>query len=134
MRILVFTVQGVTLGVDTSQIEEMLEVGEAAARGLPIRPIHEEFSFGALPMTYHAPKVITIKGHRDPLAALIDRPEDIADVNVDSIQCVPPLIAERPGATEAIWGVIVRDGNVILLVDFLKLRPRTASAQEKTQA
>jgi hypothetical protein len=98
MHILVFTVQSVIMGVDTLQIEEMLEVDEAAARGLRIRPIHEEISFGARPVTYKAPKVITIRGltaegngeFRCSLAAMIDRPDHIADVTVDSIQCVPP--------------------------------------------
>jgi chemotaxis signal transduction protein len=141
MHILVFTVQGVIMGVDTSQIEEMLEVEEAAARGLRIRPLHEEFSFGFRPVTYKAPKVITIKGrgaegdddHRDSLAALIDRPDRIADVTVDSIQGVPSLIAARPGASRAIWGVVVGNRDVILLLDLLKLPQGRGSAPEKPE-
>lgn len=139
MHILVFTVQGVIMGVDTSQIGEILEVDEAATRGLRIRPIHEEFSFGAGPVTYKAPKVITIKGrtakgtgdHRSSLAAMIDRPDYIAEVTVDSIQGVPSLLAARPGASRAIWGAFVRNGDVILLLDLLKLPPRTASVSGK---
>jgi chemotaxis signal transduction protein len=121
MHILIFTVQGVTMGVDTSQVEELLEVVEAEARRVPVRPIHEAFSFGALPVTYKVPKVITFKDHRGSLAALIDRPDTIAEVKVDAIQALPPLIAARPGASPSIWGAIIRDGEVILLLDFLKL-------------
>jgi hypothetical protein len=133
MHILVFTVQGVIMGVDTSQIQALLEVDEARALGLWIRPIHEDFSFGALPVTYKAPKVLIIKDHQNFLAAMINRPDTIAEVKVGSIQGIPPLIAARPGASQSIWGAVVRDGEVILLLDFLKLPLFTLSSQGKPQ-
>ena len=133
LRILLFSVQGVTLGADASQIEEMLEVSEASMRGLQIRPIDEEFSFGARPAAYEDPRVITIRDQRRPLAVLIDRPDDIATVKVDSIQGMPRLIAAGSGVSRAIWGAVVSKGGVILLVDFLKLRPHTTAAQVEEQ-
>jgi hypothetical protein len=108
MHLLIFAIQEVIMGVDISQIEEVLEVDEAKALGFRIWPIHEVFSFGALPAAYNAPKVITIKDDRNGLAAMINRPDRIEEVKVDSLQGLPPLIAARPGASRAVWGLSSR--------------------------
>lgn len=134
MQILAFTVMGVRMGIDTSQIEEMLEVDQAIEQGLSACPIHEEFPFGPAQAAYYAPKVITLKDRRRPLALVIDQPDEITAVPVDSIQPLPMLIAARPGASRAIWGAVVRNEDVILLVDFLKLSAHKAEAQKSAQA
>ncbi len=133
VHLLVFTVQGVHLAADTSQIEEILEVGEAAARGHRIHPIHEELSFGAGPVSYKAPKVIIIKDRLNPEAAMIDRPDHIAGVTVDSIQGLPPLIAFRPDSSRAIWGALVNHDEVILLLDLFKLPFRKDATAGKSR-
>lgn len=133
IQILVFTVMGVRMGVDTSQIEEMLEMDQAVSRGLSASPFHEELSFGPSSATYFAPKVITLKDQRRPLSMVIDQPDEITNVPVASIQPIPALIAARSGASRAIWGAVVSREDVILLVDLFKLSAHNAKTRENTR-
>ena len=134
LQILAFTVMGVRMGIDTSQIAEMLEVGQAVSRGLSTCPIHEKILFGTSLPAYSVPKVITRKDQRRPLAMVIDQPDEILNVTIDSIQPLPQLIAAGPVAVRAIWGAVVRNDDVILLVDFFKLPAHTAEPQKNDQA
>ena len=134
MQILAFTVMGVRMGVDTSQIDEMLEVDQAMEQGLLTFPIHEEFPFGLSKTVYNAPKVVTLKYLQKTLAIMIDQPDEITDVAVDSIQPLPQLVAARRGGSRAIWGAVVRNEGVILLVDLLKLSEHRAESQSNAQA
>jgi hypothetical protein len=123
LRVLIFTVRGVRIGVDADQIAEMLDLEAARARGLAIRYFHENVSFGDMPVQYHAPKVIIIKGGRAPYGMVIDAPDDIAVVSTSSIRPLPALIRGRD-ASRAVWGAIVNKDEVVLLVDLYKCTDR----------
>jgi chemotaxis signal transduction protein len=127
IRVLTFTVQGVKIGVDVEQISEIMDLHAAEARGLAVYYFHEKIPFNEMPVKYRAPKAIMIKGLKDPSVVIIDNPEDLAVVNVRTIQPMPMLVAGR-GKSQAFWGAVVSNEEVVLLIDFFKLPPRTALA------
>ncbi|MDP2646411.1 MAG: hypothetical protein Q8P24_15845 [Desulfobacterales bacterium] len=129
IQVLTFTVMGVRMGVDTEQVAEVMEVDGAERRGLTVQRLHEKISFGKMAIQYHAPKAIMIKDHHEPYILVIDNPDHITVVSVRSIQAMPPLIAMN-SATRLFWGAIAGNEEIVLLVDFSRIRGLTRRAME----
>lgn len=121
IRFLTFTVMGVRMGVDTEQIAEMMGVEAAQKSGPPMVHFHEKISFGKRRVAYHAPKALLIDDGHAPYTLVIDDPDDIIAVNVQSIEPLPRLIARQQGA-HAFWGAVAANDGIILLVDFSRIR------------
>ena len=120
LRVLIFSVMGVRIALDADQISEMMDIETANTRGLTIRYFHEKISFGDKHVEYHAPKVIMIKSGNAPYGMVIDAPDDITPVHIRSIQPMPSLLA-RCGGTGGVWGAVIKNEQVVFLVDMQKL-------------
>lgn len=118
IQLLTFVVTGVRMAVDTEQINAMVEPGQAGE--VEVVPLHEKISFSTEQVSYRAPKVILIKDEGSTSGVVIDQPEDIISVTIDSIRALPRLLEEciRP---RAFWGVALKGGEIILLIDFYRL-------------
>ncbi len=55
-----------------------------------------------------------------PFGVVVDEPDEMLSFTLDSILPLPLLISGC-SLTKAIWAAAVRQGEIILLVDFLKL-------------
>jgi chemotaxis signal transduction protein len=120
ISLLTFSISGIKMGVDTEQVDEMMDVETAGLRKLPLHYLSEKLSFGERTVTYRAPVAILMKDARTPFVMVIDDPEDIAIVNVRSIRPIPMLIAQS-SKSGAIWGAVIINEQVIFLLDFQKL-------------
>lgn len=120
LRLLTFTMMGVRLGVDTAQIDGMATPEAAGELGVAFSPLHEELTFRGGPFGYVSPRVLMIKGETPPRGILVEAPDDITSFGLDSLRPLPPLL-EACGMPGAVWGIAVRDEEVIVLLDFYKL-------------
>jgi chemotaxis signal transduction protein len=120
LTLLVFTVGGVRMAVDTAQVDGMSHPEDVEMQGQVARGFHQIIPFRDT-VNYKAPWVLRVKDDALPYGVIIDQPEEIVPVNLEALQPLPPLIGAGGGA-EAIWGGMVRaDGTIILLVDLYKL-------------
>ncbi len=120
IQVLIFTLAGATLGLETSQIDEILTAGQAEERQLDFISIHELIHCTPKPLSYNSSKVILIKGSATPLGLVIEEPEAILSLAIDQIQPLPVLIAST-NSSEALWGAVVIQEEIVLLVDLGKL-------------
>ncbi len=118
--VLTFTVMGIKMGVDAEQIAEVMNLDGAKKRAPALHHVHEKIPFGHRQVAYRVPKALLLKERSTPYAVVVDNPDDLTVVNVQSIQPLPPLIARHSG-TCAFWGVIAENDGIILLVDFSRL-------------
>ncbi len=120
LTLLVFTVGGVRMAVDTAQVYGMAHPEDVEIQGRETLGLHQIISFRG-PVSYKAPWVLQLKDEAMPYGIMIDQPEEIVPVNLDALQPLPRLI-RAGGGSEAIWGAMVRaDGTILLLVDLYKL-------------
>lgn len=117
LQVFTFNARGVDMAVDITQIDRVLDVDEAVERGLKIKSFHESISFhGGTAIS----KVFMIKDEI-PFGILIDKPGSIVSVPFDSLRPLPPLLSDSRSPM-AIWGAALINDEVLLLVDFYKLR------------
>lgn len=121
LQLLTFSINGTRMGVDTSQIAEMMEQDEAEARGLKLLKFSDEVSFREENVAYVSPKVLKIKDTDASLGVVIDQPEDITSVALGSLRPLPYLV-EISNRSKMVWGVAVSGNDIILLVDFYKFK------------
>ncbi len=133
IRILTFTVMGVKMGVDTEQIGGIWEVDEARRLGTVIHYFHEKIFFRDRAAEYHAPKAMLVKDGDKEYSLVIDNPDDIIEVGIESIQPLPSLIA-LPGTAGAFWGAVANDQGIVLLVDFSRMKNGCMNKELDAQA
>jgi chemotaxis signal transduction protein len=108
------------MAADTSQIAGMIEPDRAEAMGVKVGRLHEHMFFRENPVIYSSPRVLLIKDENAPYGIMVDRPEEIASVPLDFIRPLPPLFEPYAGS-KAVWGAVVKDDGVVLIIDFYKL-------------
>lgn len=119
LNLLLFSVAGVSFGIDT---EQMLET--ASYRGEQADDLcwfHELLRFGAPAAVYQAPVVITVgarQGRRHRV--IIDGMEEIAEFAVGDMRPLPPLY-EPFCLANGIWGVLPHKEGLTLLLDLMAL-------------
>ena len=120
VNILVFEIMDGKFGINTNQIYSMLEPEQVDGTEYDISQFHETVPFREDTVVYKLPKAILLRDDEGSNSGIIiDRPGDIISVHLDSIHPMPELI--ECNSTGIIWGVILRDNNVIMLVDFDKI-------------
>jgi chemotaxis signal transduction protein len=128
LTLLVFTLGGVRMAVDTAQIYGMAHPEDVEIQGRETLGLHQLISFRG-PVSYKATWVLQLKDEAIPYGVMIDQPEEIVPVNLDTLQPLPQLV-RAGGGSEAIWGATVRaDGTILLLVDLYKLPKDAARIQ-----
>jgi chemotaxis signal transduction protein len=122
IQVLIFNIMGIKMGVNMEQICGMREINQAEEKGLKIVKFHEKTPFRITPVIYRSPKLLLIQddGTSSGSGIIVDEPEDIVSIPINSIRPLPPLL-ELLCPSKAIWGAILRDEEIILLVDFFRL-------------
>lgn len=120
LQVLTFTLMGVKMGIDTGQIVELMEPDEAEARGWKPFRLSDRLALRGGTAAEHSAKVLLTGKEGTPMAVTIDRPDAILSIPLDDLQPLPRLIASC-GGSRAVWGAVVRNDELILLVDLYKL-------------
>lgn len=118
IRVLVFQFEGIRMGIDVEQIAGMLDPRDRAVDELSVSSFHEKLSFRNGPSAYVAPMVLLVKDEEGRHGVLIDQPQDIISIKIDSIRPLPPLV-EASRESPAVWGVALMEEDMVLLVDLL---------------
>lgn len=121
VEVLLFRVGGVRMGVEASQVERMFE-----ADSVECVRFDEIVDFGGRPVEYGAPRALAIRDEGARPAVVVDEPEDFVRVPLAEIRPLPEAVRGRD-RTRAFWGAFLRDGEVVLLVDFYKIFSRDAA-------
>jgi chemotaxis signal transduction protein len=123
LNLLLFTIEEVHFAVDGEQVTEV-----TAYEGVQSDDLfwfHQELGYDES-VVYLAPVIVTIRTEDDRrYRVIIDSMEDIAEFSQNDIRPFPPLL-EPFALRKGMWGVLPRNGNMVLLVDFnllLKQRP-----------
>ena len=116
LDLLLFSVGGVHFGADAGQVAGIAVYDGEQADDLFW--FHEEFEYGDAALTYSSPTVVTIRTTGVPSYRLIiDSMEDIAEFSQNDIRLFPALL-EPFAIRRGLWGVLPRNGIMVLLVDF----------------
>lgn len=116
LDLLLFSVCGVNFGVEAGQINGVSSYSGELSED--IFWFHEEFEYGAAAQKYYSPTVISIKtADNKPYRLIIDSMEDIAEFSHSEIRLFPPLL-EPLAMRRGLWGIIIRNGVMVLLIDF----------------
>lgn len=121
IHLLVFSIMGIRMGVDMEQIYEMKDPGQVADGGFEIAYFHEMVPFYRETVSYKSPKILLFRNQEGRAGVIIDQPEDILPLSLDSIRPLPPLL-ETGCVSHVVWGAALQGEEIILLVDFLKLK------------
>ncbi|OGU13905.1 MAG: hypothetical protein A2076_13345 [Geobacteraceae bacterium GWC2_53_11] len=119
LNLFLFSVGGVNFAVDAEQAEGM--VPYAGEEDPDLFWAHEELGFGTTPVSYRTPTIITIRtAGAQPYRVIIDAMEDIAEFSRNDIRLFPGLL-EPAALRNGMWGILLREGSLVLLVDFQRL-------------
>ncbi len=119
LNLFLFSVGGVHFAIDAEQALGMTPYAGEEAEDLFW--FHEELGFGNKATTYHSPTIVAIRTHdAEPYRVIIDSMEDIAEFSRNDIQLFPTLL-EPIALRNGMWGIVVKDDRMILLVDFKRL-------------
>ena len=119
LDLLLFSVGGVHFGVDASQVARIAVYDGEQPDGLIW--FHEELEYRGVAPAYISPMVITLKTkYVQSYRVIIDSMEEIAEYSQDDISLFPALL-EPFALRMGLWGVLVRQGRMILLLDFQRL-------------
>ncbi len=129
LNLFLFSVGGVPFAVDAEQALGMTPYAGETAEDLFW--FHEELGFGGRTVTYRTPTIVTIRmPDSRPYRVIIDSLEDIAEFSRHDIRLFPELLELR-ALRNGMWGILVKDDRMILLVDFIRLlQGRTAVAAD----
>lgn len=120
IQLLIFNIMGIRIGMDMEQIDAIIKPDQVKIKKLQVFKFHEKLPFRGEAAVYKSPRVLLLKEEKIATGIIIDQPEDIIPITIDSIQPLPSLI-EATNRSSAIWGVTLINEKVVLLVDFYKL-------------
>lgn len=116
VELLIFSVSGHAFAFDVEDVSELTEIDDAKKKGIKLSYFHERMDLKeAGPKR---PKVII--GKRKKEGFIIEEPEDIRLVHVDLIKAVP-MIYEKCGKHPSVWGVLLIENRIVLLIDIDEL-------------
>ena len=119
VNLLLFSVGGVHFGIDAEQVAGIAVYDGDQAEDLFW--FHEELEYEDAAATYASPTVVTIRtGGVQSYRVIIDSMEDIAEFSQDDIRLFPALL-EPFAIRRGLWGILPRNGFMVLLVDFQRL-------------
>lgn len=116
LDLFLFSACGVHFGVDAGQVAGVtLYDGESAD---DLFWFHEELEFGDGAAAYLSPTIVTFRTEGvQSYRVIIDSMEDIAEFSQNDIRLFPALL-EPFAIRKGLWGILPRNGNMVLLVDF----------------
>lgn len=118
LNLLLFSVWGVSFGIDADQVAEITAY---KAETEDLVWFHDEMGYGDKKLRYHSPTIVTIKTDREmPYRVIIDSMQDITQFNWNDITPFPALM-EPFSLQMGMWGILSRQGSMVLLLDFQRL-------------
>ena len=115
---LFFSVGALDFCADAGQIESTALFDGDGAEELVW--LHRELGYGAS-VEYLSPTILAIKRSGDlPYHLVVDRMTDITEIDARDIVPLPPLL-EPFAMKRGIWGIIPREKQMVLMIDFLLL-------------
>jgi chemotaxis signal transduction protein len=119
LNLLLFTFEGTHFAIDGEQVTEVTAYdGE---QGDNLFWFHEELGYTEKTFAYLSPVIVTIRTDSNrPYRVIIDSMEDIAEFNQNEIRPFPSLL-EPLTLRSGMWGVLPRNGNMVILTDFQRL-------------
>jgi hypothetical protein len=119
VNLLFFSACGVRFAVDADQVAGTAAFEEESEEGPP--RLFTVMGCGDQSVDKRGATMLTIKSNNlEPFRLVVDVLEDMAGISVGDIRSLPPLI-EPFALQRGMWGVIVRDGKLVLLMDFQRL-------------
>ena len=119
LNLLLFSVGGVHFGVDADQVEGTFSCQGEDPDGL--HWFHKELDYGDDTVVYGAPTILGIRtGDSHSYRVVIDMMEDVTGIVADDIHPFPPFV-EPFALRKGIWGIVMRDDRMVLLVDFYRI-------------
>jgi len=115
IQLLTFRISEVGFAVDTEQTSEIIDLDQAKSRKLEIIRFDTKIPFRGVSVTYRTPKVLMLKNEVSR-GILIDQMRTIIHAPLDSIHPLPPLV-QFPQKPPPIWGAVLLEDEIILLVD-----------------
>lgn len=126
LNLLLFAIEHVHFAIDADQVAAVTTY--AGEQQDDLFWFHEVLGYGDKPVAYSAPVIVTIRTDNDrKCRVIIDSLEDIAEFSQCSLRLFPPLL-EPFALRSGMWGVLPRDGKMVLLVDFERLLKQRVSA------
>ncbi len=125
LRIVLFEIAGVKMGVDADQVARMITPERAAEENIDIRLFHESISLGAGIVEYRSPYVLIAKEDHGKMGVMIDAPRDIVRVKAGDVRGLPLLFAATV-SERIVWGAALIEGEIVMLVDLCRLMRQTA--------
>ncbi len=119
LHLLLFSVGGICFGVDAGQVAEMTAYnGES---DVDLFWFHEEMGYADKAVRYQSPIIATIKaGMGSQYRVVIDSMEDIAEFSQSDISPFPSML-EQFVLRRGCWGILLRQKQMIVLLDFRRL-------------
>lgn len=137
MDLLVYNEGGLRFGLDAAQIVEMLRLQDVELRRegsggfcsvvrvgteIPVADMAAVLGMERSAQEERA-KLVLCNAAGSLVGFVIGQPEDIAPVDVEDIELLPPLI--RPMVKgRGIWGVAKREGELVILIDLAEAAGR----------
>ena len=119
LNLLLFSVGGVCFGIEADQVEEM--AAYCAEEENNLFRLHEVLDYGTDSITYSSPTILTIRtGGSRNFRLIIDSMENIAEFSQNDIRPFPALL-EPFALRKGMWGILLLDGKMVLLLDFQRL-------------
>ena len=114
LSVLIFLSEGVKMAVDTEQIEGIIELEQAAEKQATLMdihgsPFHYKGGLGDL-------RVLLVKDEVISCGIVVEGLQEITFINIESIKLLPSLI-ESSRRLKTIWGVFMKDADMIFLAD-----------------
>ncbi|MDA8412535.1 MAG: hypothetical protein M0023_01990 [Desulfobacteraceae bacterium] len=120
LNLLLFSVGGLHFGVEAEQIVEVADYDGEQSDDLLW--FHEELEYDAPVNGYTSPAVISTRtADGQPYRIIIDVMEDVVEFSLNDLHLFPALV-EPFVMRRGLWGILLRNGIMVLLVDFQLLR------------
>jgi chemotaxis signal transduction protein len=119
-QLLVFQIQDINFGVDARQVSVIDELSNINQDEIRVFKLQEVIPFKNQRIVFHSPKVLMTNVAIGSGAILVEAPDDIIFLNAFQVKAIPSLVLNLC-VSNAIWGVFIRDGRTILVVDVNQL-------------
>ena len=127
LNLLLFSVGGVCFGIEAEQVEEM--AASSAEEGNDLLWFHDVLNYGSDSITYSSPTILTIRtGGSSAYRVIIDSMENIAEFSQNDIRPFPALL-EPFALRMGMWGILLLNTRMVLLVDFQRLLQKAPAAK-----
>lgn len=133
IKLLLFEIMGVDFGVKTEEIFEIHDPNTLLNTDIKTCKFYDMIPFRTETVIYHSPRILLVKTEEGVRGVEVEAPNDMITIKRLAIRPIPRLIAEQ-NVSKAIWGVVINQGKMILIVSLDRLIPEESHASENTNS